>query len=244
MGSVDFPENSLLNGPYREYLKSRDGYRAADGHDSADRETRRRLRGRIRRGIADFNLLNHYIRDRDLKQIFDKRVLDENELVPNRYNGPGGSEPNPDVDRSDTAMARINVTHAIAVFWRGLRLIGNEPYEIMSRSIFRGVQLGEAEHKGVSPSDVYFVHNEENGRVDVRVHDSADLDPIEKWSEGLPLTLEDKEELDRRILQYITEEEYLERISQGRLEKYETDSREGVKNSAWVEMVEEFLLNT
>lgn len=235
MGTSEGNSVGLLNDFYRHLLK----------RGEWDRKRRERFRNRIRRSLADFNEVNRHIEDRDLKQIFDKRVLDSDQVVTNQYYGE--VEPEGEAELSDTMMARINATHAIEFFWRGLRAIGNEPYEIMGDVIVKGILRGEATHKDVHENMVYLDvdvdDTTESVKLDVRVRPEAELAPLDKYRQGVPLTLDERHAINQQLLDHISEAEYMEHMAEGELEEIETASGTGYRNSAWDELVETYLLD-
>lgn len=197
-------DDSLLTDSYREYLI----HKPEPDSNGYQRKKRGRMRDRIRVGLGDFVTLNQKIESRDLKQIFDKRldeVSGQDEHL--KYGDmPELGEP----DFGDTAMAYILTTHVVSFVYRGLRAIGNEPYQALNEAILRGALMGEAKHKGVTREYVGLVWDEDNERADIVVHDKSNLDPLEKWKRDLPLTPEERGQLHEELIEAVPEDVYQE----------------------------------
>lgn len=186
---------SLLTRSHREYLIEK------PEPDDYQRKKRGRMRSRVRHGLMDFSLLNSHIEERDLRQIFDKRL---GEATGRSQHLKYGSLPEPDTpDFDDTAMAYITVTHMVAFAWRGLRAIGNEPEAIIDNAIMKGVWNGEADHREISRSLVGVDYD-----FDLEVHSDAALDPLEKWERDLPLKTSERAELHEQLIEAVPEEVY------------------------------------
>ena len=195
-------QDSLLTTAHREYLLEKP--------DPSDyqRKKRGRMRDRTRIGLTDFNILNHHIEERDLKQIFDKRLQEVTDKQLHEKYGDLPELPSPKFD--DTAMAYINVTHMVSFAYRGLRAIGNEPHQALNEAILRGALMGEAEHQGISREYVALVWDKDNERVDIEIHSKSSLDPLEKWKQDLPMTANERNELHEKLIDVVPEEVYQE----------------------------------
>ena len=195
-------KDSLLTTAYREYLLEKP--------DPSDyqRKKRGRMRDRVRIGLGDMNLLNQNIEERDLKQIFDKRLQEVTDKQLHEKYGDLPELPSPEFD--DTAMAYINVTHMVSFAYRGLRAIGNESHQALNEAILRGALMGEAEHHGISREYISLVWDKNNERVDFEIHDKSNLNPLEKWKQDLPMTANERNDLDEKLIDEIPEEVYQE----------------------------------
>lgn len=188
-------DHSLLTRRQREILITN-----PDPSDSL-RTERGRMRNRVRVGLGDFTTLNQNIRPRDLERIFDKRLDETTGKDEHLKYGDLPELGEPDFD--DTAMAYILTTHMVAFAYRGLRAIGNDPDSILSNAIMRGVEMGEAKHCGVDRSLVEW-------DFDLEVHDSAELDPLEKWKRDLPMSADERAQLHEELIEVVPEEVYQE----------------------------------
>ena len=143
----------------------------------------------------------------DLRIILDSRLVNEYGATENyKYDPESPDLPNPDPDFSDTAIAYIAVSHMVDFAYRGLRAIGNEPYQVLNEAILRGALMGEANYQGVAREYVGLVWDEDNGRVDIEVHDKSGIEPLEKWKQDLPMTAEERGELHEQLIEAVPEE--------------------------------------
>lgn len=186
---------SLLTDSHRSYLIEK------PEPDDYQRKKRGRMRSRIRHGLMDLSLLNSHIEERDLRQIFDKRLGEATGRAENLKYGSLPEAKTPGFE--DTAMAHIAVTHMVAFAWRGLRAIGNEPESIIDEAIMRGVWNGEADHRGISRSLISVDYD-----FDLEVHSNAAVNPLEKWKRDLPLNTSERAELHEQLIEAVPEEVY------------------------------------
>lgn len=210
-------QDSLLTKEMRRTLL---GTSTIERSGSLKRNFETAMRKRIASGLSDFQTLNKAldrqdvdengtITNKDLRVMLDSRLAGSSGHTENsKFDSDDPDIPSPEF--SDTANASIAFTHMVTFAYRSLRALGNETHEALNEAILRGALIGEAKHRGVAREYVALVWDETAERVDIKVHEQSDLDPLEKWDEGLPLSAEDKHELDRRLLDRAGEEEFME----------------------------------
>lgn len=179
----DGRQNSLLTTAFRELIRS-DPERTQQ-----ERKNRKRMRERVKEGLADVALLNQFARETDIEQIF------------RRKNNQNDAQPTQGVDRRQEILSNrwVAARHMIALAWRGLRLNGVDKDELFERVIVRGIEDGEADYSGVP-----------HGRVesDIRLEELNaaqnwdELDPVEKWQRNLSLGGDDLRELQNRLSEH------------------------------------------
>jgi hypothetical protein len=177
---IDSEKHSLLRSDWRQDLKE------GIGTSETDRKYRQYIRERVQTGFYDIALLNQYMREDDIKQIF------------HRENDSNAADPNQEMDERETMMKEhwVPARHMVALAWRGLRLNGMDKKDIFERIIVRGIEDGEADYVDVP-----------HGRVEsdltlsklepVRLDEN--LDPIEKVEKGISLSGEDIQEIHNRL---------------------------------------------
>jgi len=175
------PENSLLTPLYREYLENKP--------TKGDNQTtlRTRMRKRTIQGLQDIALLSQYARSDDIKQIFDRKSLDE------RTNGNYSLPDGPNMEFGTNFVLGM---HMVALAWWGLRENDVDKRELFEKMVVWGIEYGEAKHKDVDMSRV----ESELPYGKVQAHtDVSGMDPLEKWERGIGLTSEDIGELHDRV---------------------------------------------
>lgn len=219
MGERTERQDSLLTKEMRRTLLGR---ATTDRDNQARKNFETDIRDRITNGLIDFQTLNKGL-DRkdtddngsidydDLRIILDSRLVNDYGVTENyKYDPDSPDLPNSDPDFGDTAMAYIAITHMVAFAYRGLRAIGNEPYQALNEAILRGALIGEANHQGVAREYVALVWDEDNERVDIAVSDKSSIEPLEKWKQDLPMTSEEHGRLHEQLIEAVPEEVYQE----------------------------------
>lgn len=177
---VDKEKHSLLRSDWRQDIKE------GIGTKESERKYRQYIRERILTGFYDITLINQYMRDDDIKQIFQRK---------NDRNSAG---PNQDVDERKTMLKEhwVPARHMVALAWRGLRLNGMDKNEIFDRIFVRGIENGEADYTGVPhgrvESEIKFEKLE-------AVTNADDMDPVEKLQKEISLSGDDLQEITDRL---------------------------------------------
>lgn len=212
----------------QDSLLTKEMRRTLSGTTDVDRDNQSRknfetdMRERISSGLLDFRILNEgldlndpdengTIDYDDLRIILDSRLVNEYGATENyKYDPESPNLPNPNPEFGDTANANIAVTHLVAFAYRGLRAIGNEPFQVLNEAILRGALMGEANHQGVTRDYVALVWDNDNERVDIKIHDKSSVNPLEKWEQDLPMTSQERNELHRQLIDVVPEDVYQE----------------------------------
>lgn len=205
-----WPKNSLLNEDQRRYLG---GVSDLDGE--IERKFREHLRYRVRRGFADFTVLNQHLREDDIRQLFfgemfmrdvweppaDIDDLDEDDL--NRREkkadifekdstgdmwGYTGED-----DDQTTPVGEIK--QMIEFVYRGLRMQGMSPGEIYDMFWSFPIHDAEAKFQGVDRSKIWVHFDNDTFKAEV-IED--ELTPVEKWDRGMALDSKEVETLKRK----------------------------------------------
>jgi len=180
---VDHDQHSLLRSDWRQDLK--DGI----GTGEDERKYRQYIRERVQTGLYDIALLNQYMRDHDIKQVF------------RRENRASSAGPNQTIDER-TPMLRehwVPSRHMVALTWRGLRLNGMDKNDIFEKIIVRGIEDGEADYAGVPHGRV---ESEINLTKLEAIDPEEDLDPVEKIQRGLSMSGDDFQEINDRLSEH------------------------------------------
>jgi hypothetical protein len=184
---IDGGQDSLLTERYRETLELQ------PESNNYVRDTRAKMRQRVRTGLYDFTYLNQYAEERDIKEIFDAKHVMSNRLK-------DGDPDVPDVRKEKLASDSpfpgqfIPIRHMIEFAYRGMRANGVGPQEFAQSVLEPALMYGEAKHKSVDPARV-----ESKIGLTLEVHDSEGMDPVEKWKHDVPLSKEDFSELYDRL---------------------------------------------
>ena len=163
------------------------------------RKAREEMRKRARVGINhDFPLLNQYIRDDDIEQIFGE---DLRYIPPTPHNE--GMEP------SDLNHEYVGVFHALQFFYRGLRARGMTDREF-GDLVRKSVKFAEAKYRDVPVKQINVSGDLSEEGLTVKYHEDYDgLSPYEKLERGLTLADEDWATLRNDLLDRYNREELL-----------------------------------
>jgi len=159
------------------------------------RRQRKRMRDRVVLGLEDFAFLNQNAREKDIKQIFNRKQTDtrptNNDIV-----RVDGEDLIPD-ERDSVSKGRwVLSAHTVAFLWHGLRLKGMSQDDIFRLVITKGIEQGEAQHEGVSRGAV----ESDISLNKLEAHkDTDNMGALEKWKRDMGLTAEDMQELHEQV---------------------------------------------
>jgi hypothetical protein len=187
MSGIDGAQDSLLTDRYRETLEMQ------PESNKYVRDTRSKMRQRVRTGLYDFTYLNQYAEQRDIDEIFHLK-----HEIPQRKGVEPDSPDTSKIERiSDTDLPGqfTPVRHIIEFVYRGMRSAGIDRQEFAEKVLAPALMYGEAKHKDVDPAIV-----ESEIDLTLEVHNNAEeMDPIEKWKHDVPLSKEEFAELYDRL---------------------------------------------
>lgn len=184
---IDGGQDSLLTDRYRETLKMQ------PESNNYVRDTRAKMRQRVRTGLYDFTYLNQYAEDRDIREIFDAKHEMSHRLKGEDPDAPDTRKEKLAAD-SPSPGQFVPVRHMIEFAYRGMRANGVGAQEFAENIIAPALMYGEAKHKSVEPGRV-----ESKIDLTLEVHDPEGMDPVEKWKHDIPLSKEDFSELYDRL---------------------------------------------
>lgn len=160
-------------------------------NDNAEYQIRSNIRSRIGGALFEFKIINEYLSDRDLEQIFENWKSDMNEY--------------PDSIKSETQEpyyqiqmpANISeIESVLSLAYRGYMLNGMDANEFVDRVIEAGLQMAEADRKGAKKNQVTI----DLELKELEVHTGTDeLDPIEKFDKGIAMTWEEQQKLYNQL---------------------------------------------
>jgi hypothetical protein len=153
--------------------------------DNAEYQVRSKIRARTEGALSELDFISKNIPERDLKKIFE----DWSRLP----------ESTPDGDKQQFKMPQqlSTVEAIIGMAYRGYRLNGMEANEFIKSVVENAIRKAEADRKGVDPNRNVSI---ELDLQELTVHtDPDELDPLEKWENGLALSRDEQQQLFERL---------------------------------------------